>query len=683
MLRLFISASLLAIASTSTAQQWEFIEDLTPAGGEIEDYGLGQGMTDELAFVGWPHLFGEPTPDAQCGEVEVLRKDGSGRYMPETTLQAPNCAPLDGFGVGLYDFSEGLLAVPAMTGLDFNGAGNPANSRIVLFEQDASFAGSGGFNEGWRPIADVVGSRVGGNQGMGGKVLIDGDRLLVQATAYESVFGFNFARSNGIYVFERSGNSWNEVQFLSESTDFYGLDFELAGDQLLVGAPEAQTFGGPGKVYVYQRSGNQYSKVQELTVNTSNFGYHVEVQGDRASIGAVNLALDGSVFIFDRDSSGRWTQGQRLQNPTPADNDIYGIWSQLRGDELYVGAENGLDQTVGEGAVLVYELQGDQYQLKQTIVPPVRRDVSNPFGSFFTVTDTDLLIKAFGSAVGGETGFYHFQRDGGGNNGGGFQIDSGTSGLWYDPARNGEGFLIDVLDSGDVIVFWFTYDANGNQQWLIGQATPDGNRLVMEMPIVTSGARFGNQFDPDDVQRDDWGRLAFEFDDCSAGRVDYQHAGNLGSGSIELTRLSGIASIGCGGAGGGSGSDNGASGAYYDPARSGEGVQVQVVDGQSGPFPVVYWFTYDSAGNQVWFFGVGQFNGDQIVVNDTLQPMGPQFGADYDDADLVLTPWGSLSLDRVDCNTVTLNYSSMLAEFGSGQRSQQRLYQTAGTTCTD
>ncbi|MCP4044914.1 MAG: hypothetical protein GY732_02855, partial [Gammaproteobacteria bacterium] len=47
-------------------------------------------------------------------------------------------------------------------------------------------------------------------------------------------------------------------------------------------------------------------------------------------------------------------------------------------------------------------------------------------------------------------------------------IDERMSGSWYDPAHNGEGFLLEVLEDEQAIVYWFTYDENGNQRWFIG-----------------------------------------------------------------------------------------------------------------------------------------------------------------------------------------------------------------------
>ena len=60
------------------------------------------------------------------------------------------------------------------------------------------------------------------------------------------------------------------------------------------------------------------------------------------------------------------------------------------------------------------------------------------------------------------------------------------SGLWFDPAHNGEGWTVEELPDGRAQVYWFTYDANGEQAWMLG-VSPTGRRfwsMVMRAPEV-------------------------------------------------------------------------------------------------------------------------------------------------------------------------------------------------------
>lgn len=262
-----------------------------------------------------------------------------------------------------------------------------------------------------------------------------------------------------------------------------------------------------------------------------------------------------------------------------------------------------------------------------------------------------------------------------------FRIGPGISGLWFDPRRSGEGFLIDVLGNARANVFFFTFDNNGGPMWLIGDGTSVANRLSVNNVLIADGARFGNQFNANDVNLQAWGSLSFEFLDCDQALVRYD-SGDFGNDQIELIRLSSIAGVPC---------DNvitkelenGNSGAFFAPDRAGEGIQVQMVDNAGTLIPVVYWFTYDNQGNQLWLVGVGRNEDDAIIIDDVLTLSGAQFGTDFDPDDVQQTRWGSLRLDFSGCDNVTLSWDASDMSFGSGSLELIRLYGLAGTSCSD
>lgn len=104
------------------------------------------------------------------------------------------------------------------------------------------------------------------------------------------------------------------------------------------------------------------------------------------------------------------------------------------------------------------------------------------------------------------------------------QVDAQTSGLWFDPARSGEGFLVETYAADNrALAVWFTYPpvgAPGAQRFLIGTGNWVGNGITIAPAIETAGARFGAAFDPAAVQRSPWGSFTFAFD----GVPDPTHA---------------------------------------------------------------------------------------------------------------------------------------------------------------
>ena len=100
--------------------------------------------------------------------------------------------------------------------------------------------------------------------------------------------------------------------------------------------------------------------------------------------------------------------------------------------------------------------------------------------------------------------------------GGGVKGDAlSWMGAFFDPARDGEGFHLAVEGDGSTFVMtWYTY-LDGEQVWLIGSGTRDGSRLVFEQMVITSGAKFGSEFNPADVVREIFGSITADFSDCN------------------------------------------------------------------------------------------------------------------------------------------------------------------------
>lgn len=102
-----------------------------------------------------------------------------------------------------------------------------------------------------------------------------------------------------------------------------------------------------------------------------------------------------------------------------------------------------------------------------------------------------------------------------------FTITSGTSGTWYNEDRDGEGFVIDVfprIDHWEIVATYYTYDGNGNQVWLIGAAETDGGNVLIPVEIAEGGI-YGPLYDPNTVNKSNWGWLEFAFSDCVNGHV--------------------------------------------------------------------------------------------------------------------------------------------------------------------
>jgi len=125
-------------------------------------------------------------------------------------------------------------------------------------------------------------------------------------------------------------------------------------------------------------------------------------------------------------------------------------------------------------------------------------------------------------------------------------IGPGISGSWFDPNHDGEGWLIEILNDDLALVYWFSYDANGNQAWWVGVGTINGKTITVEDSELPTGTVFGSGFNAGNISRVPWGQMVFTFDSCTSGTMSYQSdIGEFGSGTLDLARITAIPGLGC------------------------------------------------------------------------------------------------------------------------------------------
>ncbi len=262
-----------------------------------------------------------------------------------------------------------------------------------------------------------------------------------------------------------------------------------------------------------------------------------------------------------------------------------------------------------------------------------------------------------------------------------FVIEPGISSSWYDPSHDGEGFLVQVLPNDRAVMYWYTYDDEGAQDWLFAPGEVRGNRLEFPTLYRASGGEFGPGFDPEKVTIEDVGSASFIWSDCNSSNMSYR----IGTrqGRMKLSRIVRLLGVPC--------PDPSAliqprppipetallSGSWYDPSHNGEGYNLEMLhDGRA----LAYWFSYDKQGKRRWFFGVGEERNGKLVFADMLTTSGGIFGPDFDPASVQIKSWGSLELE-LGCKSGTATYNSTEAGFGSGVLNVIRLTRIAGFQC--
>ena len=280
-------------------------------------------------------------------------------------------------------------------------------------------------------------------------------------------------------------------------------------------------------------------------------------------------------------------------------------------------------------------------------------------------------------------------------------MDATISGSWYNPDRSGEGVSLMMLDNGLPLLYSFSFDLEGSQQWTlevgsIGRQWAAWDDLKETRGTFNQGLRreegYGfirptADFRFDRVGDDavnlyrrytdwsgcgPWGPPVPEFPglcpiDFVSDRMDYhrltEQAGTHCQNQNHYQSLSG---------------------AWYDPDRSGEGFVVEVLpDGRA----VVYWYTYtpDDSGRQAWMIGTGGMQSPTVPAPSTgspeafvdidplHQPQGGTYGPAFDPSDVSSVDWGSLRMEFFSDGTGQVTFESNLPAYGNGSFPIERL----------
>ena len=114
------------------------------------------------------------------------------------------------------------------------------------------------------------------------------------------------------------------------------------------------------------------------------------------------------------------------------------------------------------------------------------------------------------------------------------------SGSWYDPTHSGEGYIIQQISYNEAVVFWFTYDEQGQQSWMFNTGTINNGQIQIPNLVQPRGGHFGRSFNPATIEHHEWGELTLNLN-CNNGTANYttqmQGYTNGSQALVPLTRL--------------------------------------------------------------------------------------------------------------------------------------------------
>lgn len=169
------------------------------------------------------------------------------------------------------------------------------------------------------PVFRLVPSDPIDRMAFGEAVAASGDFAVVGAPNPSSEIG-------AAYVFQRTGDSWDEVAGIVPEDglpgDQFGAIVAIDGDHLMVVAPDAEidSIEEAGAVYMYRRVDDDWVRTARITndppTRRDNFGEGAVLHGETVAIGRTGVGTNARVILYTFDGT-TWVQGDELVPDDP------------------------------------------------------------------------------------------------------------------------------------------------------------------------------------------------------------------------------------------------------------------------------------------------------------------------------------------------------------------------------
>ena len=239
---------------------------------------------------------------------------------------------------------------------------------------------------------------------------ISGDYLAIGSRK-----NIHYGSQGSVHIYKRDGSgTWNEFDVvipvydnngtwadMSSGNQGFGIRLVIQGDDLYVGA------SGSNEVFVFKlnssSTGFEPQQIITRTDTTDNdtFG-NIDADGDHMIVGAYNGNTEAA-FIYERNSSGVWTNEVRLNHSTPSSTNNFGYAVSINGNYAIVTAYG---TSTNAGAAFIYEKQSGGWTKIKDIVPP-GGSVSYLGVSVFIDNDYALVGAYKGASNGVEGGLVY------------------------------------------------------------------------------------------------------------------------------------------------------------------------------------------------------------------------------------------------------------------------------------
>jgi len=319
-----------------------------------EEFGYSVAIDGNTAVVGAPEYNG-------TGAAFVYEYTAAGWVFDEQLVNDSSSG--DHFGHSV-DIDGDVIIV----GVPYGDYGSGATGYAMCYQRGAS---AWAYLSALEPEADSISDLFGWS------VAVSGDTAVVGSPRDDGIA----PDAGAIYIYTRGEPSY--VKWMSGASELgsqFGTSVDIAGDQIIAGAPYDDNAGGAdaGSANTYYRdlTGWHYNRTLLCSDPEAGnwFGYSVSTNGTTAMVGAFRYDVTsypdaGLVDVFTRSGSGStavWPITQTLTAPQPNENDNFGKAVSVDGTFALVGApwDDGY-----AGSVHAYQCILGTWTLLQKVTP--------------------------------------------------------------------------------------------------------------------------------------------------------------------------------------------------------------------------------------------------------------------------------------------------------------------------
>ncbi|MCT4580140.1 MAG: hypothetical protein N4A35_01875, partial [Flavobacteriales bacterium] len=422
MLRFIIGVTILFFCLAINGQTYDYLQKKVDANRQRFDvFGASVDVNGDFAIVGIP---GDDEDQNESNYVDfagsaiVYKRNNNGEWDFYQKIVAPDRIALGTFGYSVK-IHEGQILVSAPQDATDEIGGNYVfrSGSIYVYElvgNTWTFV-----RKMVAPDRGLPSGLFGWSMDLDGDMMIVGARS-DQIEADGVTVGVD---GGSAYFYEKDNTGvWNFVQkvvaFDRVTNDHFGFSVGItSAGRAVVGAPQQDrdqngmnNVVNSGAIYIYEKTGATWNFVQKKVLTGRNpfdeYGLAVGIEGDRIVSGAprhnVGTQVVGKIEVFERLNSTTWNLlGGRVSNVTTnLSFGGYGAAIEMEGNKLFVGAPaESAGFTFFRGAVYSYELDPfgvAGYGVGTQLIPASHNIGQTTFGSCIAVDNDKLIVGAIG-----------------------------------------------------------------------------------------------------------------------------------------------------------------------------------------------------------------------------------------------------------------------------------------------